>query len=551
MRLRNLLAVGLVVVLGSGVLAQEKEKKDKADGDEVFTGPVPVLRLEIPAEGMAVLRDYHYVWRQPRPERIDVKSRVREAGQGGQAGRIYSDVGIHLKGSYSYQPIDSKPSLTLNFDKFVPGQTFHGLSKIHLNNSVQDYTGLCEQLARELYRESGIPAPRATPALVYLNGRSLGLCVLVEGANKSFVKRAFGAKSAKGNLYDGGSGGDITKDLGLLAGEEPAQRADLKALAEATREADPAKRLKQLEEVLDVERFITFAAIEAILVHWDGYAIGCNNYRLFSDPVTRKMIFLPHGADQLFGTSNTPEMSLTPAFKGIVAKALFTVPEVRGRYLRRIEELSKGLCSVESLHARVDRLAKRLSAALNDSQRGGWEQYVQSLKERISQRGASVAQQLGSRPRPVRFAEDGTADLGGNAWRFKRDSNWRAHGVQMPSPDGRPVMRMSGTGVAGAGGTWRTTVLLEAGKYELSGRVRTRGIAAAEANEGPTGVMLRVSGETSTDGIVVSDEWKEVRYAFEVKGVEDIELVAEFRGPVAAMAEFDVRSMKLRRIKGD
>src|SRR5688572_21184735 len=285
MRMRFVLLIALAFAASSNVLAADQGKKGKKAGDELFTGDVPVLRIGIPAEGVEILRKYHQVWRQKRPERVDVKATVRHGET------VYKDVGIHLKGSYSYQPIDSKPSLTLNFDKFVPGQTFHGLSKIHLNNSVQDYTGLCEQMARELYRESGIPAPRATPALVYLNGRSLGLCVLVEGANKSFVKRAFGEKSAKGNLYDGGSGGDITKDLGLLAGEEPAQRADLKALAEATRETDPAKRLARLEEILDVERFITFAAIEAILVHWDGYAIGCNNYRLFSDPVTRKMVF--------------------------------------------------------------------------------------------------------------------------------------------------------------------------------------------------------------------------------------------------------------------
>src|SRR5712691_11079647 len=193
MQLRNLMPVLLALVVSFNALG--KGKDDNA-GDDLFTGPVPVLRIEIPPEGQEVLRKYHQVWRQQRPERVDVRATVREGGQ------VYSDVAVHLKGSYSFQPFDAKPSLTLNFDKFVPGRRFHGLSKIHLNNSVQDPSGLCEQLARELYKEVGIVSPRATPALLRVDDRDFGVCVLVEGANKRFVQRNFGPAGTKGNLYD-------------------------------------------------------------------------------------------------------------------------------------------------------------------------------------------------------------------------------------------------------------------------------------------------------------------------------------------------------------
>src|SRR5436305_14173240 len=75
--------------------------------DDLFT-TAPRMQIEIPPEGMKVLRDYKQVWRQPRPERIDVQATVREGGS------VYSNVAIHLKGSFSFQPIDSKPSHTLN-----------------------------------------------------------------------------------------------------------------------------------------------------------------------------------------------------------------------------------------------------------------------------------------------------------------------------------------------------------------------------------------------------------------------------------------------------
>src|SRR6266508_3678781 len=53
-----------------------------------------------------------------------VRAHVREAEA------IYTEVAIHLKGGTgSFRELDDKPGLTLNFDKFKPGQKFHGLDK--------------------------------------------------------------------------------------------------------------------------------------------------------------------------------------------------------------------------------------------------------------------------------------------------------------------------------------------------------------------------------------------------------------------------------------
>jgi hypothetical protein len=527
----------MAVATTPGALAKEKGG-DKDAGEALFTGAVPKLRVEVPPEGVEVLRRYHQVWRQERPERVDVRATVHAGGQ------VYEDVAVHLKGSYSYQPFDARPSLTLNFDKFVPGRRFYGLSKIHLNNGVQDGTGICEQFGREMFKEVGIAAPRATPALLTLNGRDMGVYVLVEGANKSFVVRNFGKAAVRGNMYDGGSGGDVTKELDVVSGEKPDDHSALKALVEATREADPAKRLARLERVLDVEQFVTFAAVEALMVHWDGYAIGCNNYRALHDAARDKFVFVPHGMDQLFGTSSTPTLSITPVFRGAVAKALFTVPEGRERYLRRIEALSKKEFAVEALHGRVDRLAKRLRAALPVIQQVELEFGVEMLKSRITQRAQSVAEQLKAPKRPMEFVEGAGAMPLKAGWRFKRDSQYQARGVQT-IVDGRVVMRViGGGGATGSGGSWRTSLLLGEGHYEFTGLARTSGLG--EANDAPAGVMFRVSGETETAGIAVSEEWKPLTYAFDVRGVEEVELVCEFRGPNGS-GEFDAASLKLAR----
>jgi hypothetical protein len=509
--------------------------KNETAGDDLFlAGTVPRLRIEVPPEGMETLREYLQVWRQKRPERVDVRATIRDGD------KVFTNVALHLKGSFSFQPIDRKPSMTLNFDKLADGQRFHGLMKIHLNNSVQDPSYLCEPFARELFNDLGVTSPRAGHALVSLNGRDLGLYVVIEGANKQFVKRHF--KSAKGNLYDGGSGGDVSSALETDSGENPNDRSDLTNLVKAAKEPDPAKRLARLEQVLDVERFITFAATEAFLVHWDGYAFNGNNYRVFHDVARDKMIFMPHGLDQLFGTSSSLSFNVTPVFKGVIAKALFSVPEARQRYLRRLGELSTNELRAEALHARVDKLAAQLRPALakNPQIRSQLDEEVSDLKTRITRRAASVAQQLKTPRRPLQIVDGASVRLPN--WTFKP-------GITLPASSGRSVvdnrqiLRVIGRGPASSG-AWRTTAFLDEGRYEFTGLARTEGTVADSTST--NGVILRVSGERSIKGITISEEWKKLTYQFDVRGIEDVELVCEFRGTGAGL--FDPATMQMTRI---
>jgi spore coat protein H len=504
------------------------------ESDAVFQTVVR-LELEIPPESLARLRDYKQVWREKRPERVDVPINVRDGT------RLYTNVAVHLKGSYSFQGIDNKPSLTLKFDKFVPDQRFRGLNKIHLNNSVQDPTYVCEPFARELFNDLGIPSARAGHALVTLNGRSLGMYVLVEGANKQFVKRHFA--STKGNLYDGGSGGDVTKALETDSGDNPDDRSDLTNLVRAAREPAPAKRLERLRDILDIDRFTTFAATEAFIVHWDGYAIGCNNYRVFHDTARDKMVFMPHGLDQLFGISSSPALSITPPFKGMVARALFSVPAARHAYLERLRGLSTNELSASELHRRVERIAARVRGGLAENPRelARFEQAFRGMKQRIDARVRSVEQQLGEPRQPMAFADLKPMPLSG--WRYKGSSTHPASSRRSVE-NNRELLGIVGQG-SHSSGAWRKIVLLDRGRYELSGFGRAEGLPPAAS---PTnGVLVRISGERSVDGISTAAAWTRLSYQFDVLGVEDVELICEFRGSTGSSGVFDAGSLRLTR----
>jgi hypothetical protein len=538
-KVRSCLLVTMVIIAAAGDTISHAAGAIPAastSGDDLFTNNlVPHLQLEISPEGMDVLEKYRQVWGKPRPERIDVKATVREGKT------IYSNVAVHLKGSYTFQGIDEKPSLTLNFDKFAPGQRFHGLDKIHLNNSVQDPSYLCEKLTREMFVAAGVPAARIGHARASLNGRELGFYVLVEGYNKRFLKRHF--KSTQGNLYDGGSGGDISKTLEVDSGEEPENRADLAALLAATREPDPTKRLARLEQVLDVDRFLTFAALEVLLQHWDGYCLGPNNFRLFHDATTGKMVFLPHGLDQILGVGLSPPSTITPNWDGVVARALFTTAEGRRRYLERLGQVFTNQFRTDDLIARIDELAKRNRpyAAQGIFAPFQYQSAVDGLKSRIVRREGQVRDQLENPERPLAFGTNGIVKLSG--WQFRRPNRGSIEGRRTRDGE-RDMLEVQISGGSWSSASWRKLVLLERGRYELSGMARVIGLPQGSTN---SGVMLRVSGERDSTGLVTNAGWTPLHYEFELAGMNNAELICEFRGP-EGKGIFDASSLKLRRL---
>src|SRR6185295_12284817 len=132
----------------NAILAAKDNSSSPLPGSDLFKDElIPNLKINIPRQGTSALG------RSPRKY---VTATIEEGTM------VYTNVGIHLKGGPgSYRSLNEMPSFTVNFDKFAPGQTFHGLKKIHLNNSVQDGSHMEEKISRELFEAAGVPVPRA------------------------------------------------------------------------------------------------------------------------------------------------------------------------------------------------------------------------------------------------------------------------------------------------------------------------------------------------------------------------------------------------------
>jgi len=498
-------------------------------GADIFSTNAPVLRIriEITALDMRSLRQ------EPRKF---VPAIVSEGNL------IFTNVAVHLKGAAgSFRQVDDKPALTLSFGKPALDQRFHGLRKIHLNNSVQDPSFSTEDICGAMFHAAGVPAPRVTNARVWLNDRDLGFYVLVEGFNRDFLGRYF--KNTGGNLYDGGFLKDVTDTLEKESGDDSSDESDLKALASAARESDPVKRWQRLNKTLDVERFISFVAIEVLVWDWDGYPMNRNNYRIYHDPSNDRMVFIPHGMDQMFWEADGP---IRPNFGGLVANAIVQTPEGSRLYRQRLGELFRDVYQLDVLTNRLHRAHARNRPAVAETGSNAVRDYdgaVAQVRNRIVQRWTGIRNQLEAEPVLLHFSNR-IAPLSG--WRMQSDPATAK--LDRPGEGGKATLHIAAAGDCIA--SWRAKVSLESGRYRFEGLARCAHVAAA-SDQKNEGAGLRISGATlpRANKLAGDSPWRKLEFEFDVAPpLNSVELVCELRA-TAGEVWFDADSLKLVRLK--
>lgn len=454
-----------------------------------------------------------------------------------------AEVALKLKGAAgSFRPWDDRPALTLNVRKFRKDNQFHDLAKFHLNNSIQDGTYLNEILCSELFRQAGVPTPRVGFARVWINDRDLGLYVLKEGFDRSFLKRWFADPT--GNLYDGGFLQDLDADLERDEGTGPEDRRDLRAIVAAAAEADPARRRDRLGTLLDVDSFASFMAIERFTVHWDGYVDKGNNYRIYFDPRQGKAIFLPHGMDQMFAD---PGWELFQASDRIVPGALLKDAKFRRLYRQRVEKLVPLVAPADALIRRIDSIVARIRptlAAIDPGLAAGHAEQVADLKQRLVARAEEVRRLL-AEPADFVLAFDDRGSAALDGWQAVVKYGEGALNYTPNDPD-RPAWRIE----ARAGGpfeaSWRRQVWLDPGVYTLQAEIRADGVVADDKGGG-RGVGVGVSGVARSQHLIGTTGPLPLSHSFEVRDEgTKVVLVLELRARAGA-ASFDARSLRLTR----
>ena len=313
--------------------------------------------------------------------------------------QAFKPVGVRLKGQGSFRPLEDRPSLAVKFDEFSDGQKFCGLTKIMLNNSSQDRSYLSEYICTSLYRDAGVPVGRVTFARVELNGRDLGFYVLIEAMNKTFLRQHF--RNPNGPLYEAYAK-DIDRTLDQDSGP-PTDQSDLKRLVAAARSPVEA-RMAALNDVLDVDNFLSSLAVCMLIAQHDSYALNRNNYRLYREPDSHRFTMIPHGIDGSF-TRNT--ISLLPPADRVLTRAVLEPLEGSEGYKQRVTAFYTNIFKLDVISNRVHSASSRLAAAArNEQERTNFlaqaTRFVRKVQERHENVSAQIVNLAGPLPGPVK-----------------------------------------------------------------------------------------------------------------------------------------------------
>lgn len=118
-------------------------------------------------------------------------------------GERINDVGIRPKGNASLQQVaalgSQRYSFKIEFNHYIKNQTFQGLDKLVLNNTMSDASYMKEFMSYEIFEAAGVAVPLHSYAQIKRNGLDCGLYLALEAMEDSYAKRVYG--SDHGQLY--------------------------------------------------------------------------------------------------------------------------------------------------------------------------------------------------------------------------------------------------------------------------------------------------------------------------------------------------------------
>jgi hypothetical protein len=255
----------------------------------------PQFDLQISSDGINSLRSSPQTWVQAT---LTYK------------GRAYGPIGVNLKGTSSFEPIDQKPAFRVNINKFAKDARFFGLKEFLLNNMTQDQSMIHERLAYWLGRQvGGIPTPRCNHAWVTMNGTALGLYATVEEAKDQMMAYSF--TDSSGGVFTI-SYADFTSDYAAnfqyQDGNPDTTLITDTMNALTMTPADAA--IAAAGQSVNLHEFARYWALMVATGHWGGWPYAPDpqpagaNVRIYLDPTSHQIYFIPEGINDAFYTSD-------------------------------------------------------------------------------------------------------------------------------------------------------------------------------------------------------------------------------------------------------
>jgi len=311
------------------------------------------------------------------------------------------EVGIRKKG-FLGSLSRSKPSLKIKMHEYHPEQTLNGVKRLTLNNARQDPSMLNTCMTYSIFHAAGYPAPRCNFAHVTVNGADLGPYVHVESMKRPLLEAHFG--DPDGAFYEGQIS-DFRPELDwsfLTKHDEMSQeKADI-ALATETLLRNDSGWYEAVEQLFDIDAYLTFWAIEVLTGHWDSYNGNRNNFYVYNDPEQERFVFLPWGADSAFKPLSNPfdniDYPASLSVNGKLGHRLWERPEIREAYVERMNELLDTAWDEDFLNAEIQRISSMIYPLMSSTSRTYAEADLRRVEDFVDEQRSAVLDSMKNGP---------------------------------------------------------------------------------------------------------------------------------------------------------
>jgi spore coat protein CotH len=315
-----------------------------------------------------------------------------------------TNVGIRKKGGFG-SITSGRPGLKVKASEYFPDQRIFGSKRLTLNNNHQDPSFISQCLGYGLFSRAGVPASRCSFAHVTVNGEDLGIYSNVESIKKPMIARHFTDNT--GRIYE--SGGDFqagrTDGFQPKTNKEAPDCSDLPPIATAL-DAAPSELLSTLGELVDIDAFMTYWAMEVILDHWDGYANNRNNFFFYHDPTSDKVHMIPWGIDALFTGRQRSTRPKSVFACGHMAWRLYDAPDTQALYLAKLEELLGSVWEEDVILAEIDRMESLIESTVDPTDSGEFAAEIERVRNFVRGRSADLMAELEQGAPVWPYAED-------------------------------------------------------------------------------------------------------------------------------------------------
>ena len=321
------------------------------------------------------------------------------------AGGFFEDVGLRYKGNSSFSTARDIPkkSFKIDFNRFVNGQKFLGLTKLNLNNNVLDPSQIREALAYRLWRKLELPGSKTTFARVTLtvpgryDKKLLGLYVVVEQVNGSFLEERFGTD--KGLLlkperslsmpYLGEAFAEYERVYVPKSSTKPRLAKSLIAFTWLVNQADDMAFAEKIGDFVELERLARFTAVHTVLSHLDSFLLRGHNYYLYLPKASGRFVFLPWDLSSPFAShrsAGSPErqfdLSLNQPFaKGQrLLERLMKLKPFRELYKDELKKLMATHFAKEAIARDIARFRKAVEPIVREDEYTDFNEFLNNFE---------------------------------------------------------------------------------------------------------------------------------------------------------------------------